>query len=76
MLGSGSLLHYDRRIKAPTVVIHGRADKLMRPSGGRAIARAIKGARLVLIDGMGHDLPEQLWDQIVGELKTTFAEAA
>ncbi len=75
VLGSGSLLHYDRRIKAPTVVIHGKADKLMRPSGGRAIARAIKGARLVLIDGMGHDLPEQLWDQIVGELKTTFAEA-
>ena len=76
VLGSGSLLRYDRRIEAPTVVIHGKADKLMRPSGGRAIARAIKGARLVLIDGMGHDLPEQLWDQIVGELKTTFAEAA
>ena len=75
VLGSGSLLHYDRQITAPTVVIHGKADKLMRPSGGRAIARAIKGARLALIDGMGHDLPEQLWDQIVGELKTTFAEA-
>ena len=76
VLGSGSLLHYDRLITAPTVVIHGKADKLMRPSGGRAIARAIKGARLVLIDGMGHDLPEELWDQIVGELKTNFAEAA
>jgi pimeloyl-ACP methyl ester carboxylesterase len=75
VLGSGSLLRYDRQITAPTVVIHGRADRLMRPSGGRAIARAIKGARLVLIDGMGHDLPEQLWDQIVGELKTNFAEA-
>ena len=75
VLGSGSLLHYDRQITAPTVVIHGKADQLMRPSGGRAIARAIKGARLVLIDGMGHDLPEQLWDQIVGELKTNFAEA-
>jgi pimeloyl-ACP methyl ester carboxylesterase len=73
ILGSGSLVHYDRQITAPTVVIHGKADKLMRPSGGRAIARAIKGARLVLIDGMGHDLPEQLWDEIVGELKRTFA---
>ena len=58
------------------MVIHGKADKLMRPFGGRAIARAIKGARLVLFDGMGHDLPEQLWDDIVGELKTNFAEAA
>ena len=64
------------RSRAPTVVIHGRADKLMRPFGGRAIARAISGARLVLIDGMAHDLPEQLWDEIVSELKTNFAEPA
>ena len=32
-------------------------------------------ARLVLFDGMGHDLPRELWDDIVGALKTTFAEA-
>src|SRR5215218_6179732 len=75
ILGSGSLLHYDRQITVPTVVIHGKADKLMRPFGGRVIARAIKGARLVLFDGMGHELPRELWDDIVGELKTTFAEA-
>jgi pimeloyl-ACP methyl ester carboxylesterase len=75
ILGSGSLLRYDRQITAPTVVIHGKADKLMRPFGGRAIARAIKGARLVLFDGMGHELPCELWDDIVGELKTTFAES-
>jgi len=75
IMGSGSLLHYDRRISAPTVVIHGRADKLMRPFGGRAVARAIDGARLVLIDGMGHDLPEQLWDRVIGELTINFAGA-
>ena len=73
ILGSGSLRGYDRQIAVPTVVIHGKADKLMRPFGARAIARAIKGARLVLFDGMGHDLPRELWDDIVGELKTTFA---
>jgi pimeloyl-ACP methyl ester carboxylesterase len=76
ILASGSLLHYDRQITVPTVVIHGRADKLMRPFGGKAVSRAIKGARLVLIDGMGHELPEQVWDEVVGELKTNFAEAA
>ena len=76
ILGSGSLLHYDRQITAPTVVIHGKADKLMRPFGGRAVARAIKGARLVLFDGMGHELPATLWDDIVGELKTTFAASS
>ena len=74
VLGSGSLKRYDRRITAPTVVIHGRADKLMRPAGGRAIAAAIPNARLVLFDGMAHDLPEALWDNIISELQTTFAE--
>lgn len=74
ILGSGSLRAYDRQITAPTVVIHGRADKLMRPSGGRAVAKAIRRSRLVMFDGMAHDLPEALWDDIIAELKKTFAE--
>lgn len=73
ILASGSLAAYDQRITAPTVVIHGRADKLMRPSGGKAIADTIAAARLVLFEGMGHDLPEELWDPVIGELTTTFA---
>ena len=76
ILGSGSLGRYDKQITAPTVVIHGRADTLMRPAGGRAIAKAIPGARLVLLDGMGHDLPEPLFDDIIAELATTFAQYA
>jgi pimeloyl-ACP methyl ester carboxylesterase len=76
VLGSGSLRRFDRQITAPTVVIHGRADILMRPSGGRAIASAVPNARLVLFDGMAHDLPEALWDDIISELMTTFAEFA
>jgi pimeloyl-ACP methyl ester carboxylesterase len=76
VLGSGSLRRYNRGTVAPTVVIHGRADKLMRPFGGRAVARAIGGARLVLFDGMGHDLPQQLWDQVVGVLTNNFDQAS
>ena len=57
VLGSGSLRHYDRRITAPTVVIHGKADRLMRPSGGRAIARNIPGARLVLFPEWATNCP-------------------
>ena len=76
ILGTGSLLRYDRQIQAPTVVIHGKADKLMRPSGGRAVAKAIRNARVVLFDGMGHELPEALWDDIIGELKNNFAEVS
>jgi pimeloyl-ACP methyl ester carboxylesterase len=49
----------------PTVVIHGEADPLIDPSGGRATAEAIPGARLLVIPGMGHDLPLEVWPQIV-----------
>jgi pimeloyl-ACP methyl ester carboxylesterase len=54
-----------RTITAPTVVIHGTRDQLVSPSGGRDTARAVPGARLVEIDGMGHDLPGGAWDRIV-----------
>lgn len=54
-----------RRISVPTLVVHGTHDRLVRPSGGRATARAIHGARLELIEGMGHDLPRAAWPQIV-----------
>jgi pimeloyl-ACP methyl ester carboxylesterase len=46
-----------RRLRIPATVIHGADDKLVRPSGGRATAKAIPGARLVEISGMGHGLP-------------------
>ena len=54
-----------RRISAPTLVIHGTADPLVAPSGGRATARAIPGAKLMMIDGMGHDLPRAAWPQLI-----------
>jgi len=54
-----------RRIVAPTVVIHGTRDRMVRPSGGRETAKAIAGARLVEIDGMGHDLPPGVWGRII-----------
>ena len=54
-----------RGIAAPTVVIHGTKDRMVRPSGGRATAAAIPGARLVTIEGMGHDLPRGAWDRMV-----------
>ncbi len=56
------------RVVAPTLVIHGTADRLVDPSGGRATAAAIKGARLVEIEGMGHDLPAAFVDRIGREL--------
>ena len=52
------------RITAPTLVIHGTADPLVAYSGGRATARAIPGARLMSIEGMGHDLPRAIWPRL------------
>jgi len=52
-------------IEAPTLVIHGREDPLVAPSGGRATARAIPRSRLVLVPGMGHDMPRALWPQLI-----------
>ena len=53
-------------VKAPTLVLHGDSDTLIDVSGGRATAAAIPDAELVLIPGMGHDLPRALWPQILG----------
>ena len=54
-----------RRITAPTLVIHGSADPLVAPSGGRATARAIPGADLLMVPGMGHDLPRAAWPTLI-----------
>jgi pimeloyl-ACP methyl ester carboxylesterase len=54
-----------RTIEAPTLVIHGTVDKMIRPSGGRATAKAIPGARLLEIEGMGHDLPRGVWPRLL-----------
>jgi pimeloyl-ACP methyl ester carboxylesterase len=53
------------RVAVPTVVVHGTADPMCHPSGGRATAAAVPGARLVLVRGMGHDLPRGAWPQLV-----------
>jgi pimeloyl-ACP methyl ester carboxylesterase len=58
-------------VRVPTTVIHGDADPLVDVSGGRATAEAIPGARLVLVPGMGHDLPRALWPQIIDAILET-----
>ncbi len=57
-----------RQLRVPTTVIHGDADRLVTPSGGRATAAAIPGARLVIIPGMAHDMPSALWPRIIDEI--------
>jgi len=65
ILAAGDRTAQLRLISAPTVVIHGTRDRMIMPSGGRETAKAIPGAELAMIEGMGHDLPRGAWDQIV-----------
>jgi pimeloyl-ACP methyl ester carboxylesterase len=65
IIASGDRTSKLGQISAPTVVIHGSDDPLITVSGGEATARAIPGAELVVIPGMGHDLPKGAWPQIV-----------
>lgn len=62
-------------LRMPALVIHGDQDPVIRPSGGRATAAAIPGARLVCYPGMGHDLPEALWPAILDEIRALAARA-
>jgi pimeloyl-ACP methyl ester carboxylesterase len=65
-----------RKLEIPTLVIHGTSDRLVNPSGGRATAAAIPGARLRMIEGMGHDLPRELWPTFVEEIAANAARAS
>lgn len=64
-----------RKLGVPALVIHGKNDVLVSPSGGRATAKAIPGARLKMVDGMGHDLPRALWPSFVKEIAANAARA-
>ncbi len=63
------------RITTPTLVIHGDHDRMINPSGGRATAAAIPGARLKVMAGMGHDLPHGVCAELVDDI-AAHAEAA
>jgi pimeloyl-ACP methyl ester carboxylesterase len=70
-VASGDRTRLLRALDVPTLVLHGLADTFCDPSGGRATAAAIPGAELVLIDGMGHNLPPGLWERIADHIAAT-----
>jgi pimeloyl-ACP methyl ester carboxylesterase len=65
ILASGSRKERLRAVKVPTLVIHGTVDPLVRPEGGKDTAASIPGAKLLMIEGMGHALPIPMWPQII-----------
>ncbi len=65
-----------RRLDVPTLVVHGLDDPLVNHRAGRSIARAVPGARLRLVEGMGHDLPPEVCDILVDEVRSLVLQTA
>jgi pimeloyl-ACP methyl ester carboxylesterase len=57
------------RLRVPALVLHGEDDQIARPAAARDTAAAIPGARLVLLPGVGHDLPAGVWDRVADEVR-------
>jgi pimeloyl-ACP methyl ester carboxylesterase len=75
------LVSPDRRpglasLAVPTLVLHGEEDPLIQVEGGHETAAAVPGARLITYPGMGHDLPEELWPTLIGEITDHVRRAA
>ena len=56
-------------LRVPALVLHGERDPLLRPAAARRTAAAIEGARLVLLPGVGHDVPAAVWPRVAGEVR-------
>ena len=76
ILASGSRRRLLEQVALPTLVIHGSDDPLLIPEGGRATARAVPGARLEIIEGMGHSLPEGVWQRVADSVARHIHAAA
>jgi pimeloyl-ACP methyl ester carboxylesterase len=76
ILASGSRKEALRNVKAPTLVIHGDVDPLVPLAGGVDTAESIPGARLMVLEGMGHALPSRMWPRIVEDIVQLAERAA
>jgi pimeloyl-ACP methyl ester carboxylesterase len=62
-------------IKAPTLIIHGDEDPLMSVEGGKELAQLIPGAKLLIINGMGHDMPKEAWTETIDAISENAVQA-
>ena len=75
ILASGDRRPLLSSIKIPTLVIHGADDPLIPVEGGKDTARVIPGASLLIIHGMGHDMPKGVWAEIVDAISDHTGQA-
>ena len=65
-----------RNVKVPTLVVHGVDDPLVPLENGRLVADAVPGARIIELEGTGHNIPEQHWQKVADEIAETARRAA
>ena len=65
-----------QQLDIPAMVIHGLSDRMVNVSGGRATAAAIAGCELLLVPGMGHDMPPDLWPSFIDGIERTARRTA
>lgn len=75
ILAAESRLEKLSHVKAPTLVIHGTDDVLVPVENGRSVAAAVPGARLLEVEGMGHNLPEKAWPQVLDAIEELARQA-
>ncbi len=75
VLSSGSRKEALAGVNVPTLVIHGRADPLVPLAGGEDTAKSVPNSELVVIDGMGHDLPELAWPTMIDAICANVSKA-
>jgi len=76
ILAADDRLERLRALRVPTLVIHGDEDVLVPIENGRRVAAAVPGARLLELEGMGHDLPRRLWPRVIDAIVETAGEAS
>jgi pimeloyl-ACP methyl ester carboxylesterase len=75
ILASGSRDEALRTLDLPVLVVHGTDDPLVTPSGGEHTAEVLRGSELILFDGMGHDLPQHYWSQVIDAICSVASRA-
>ena len=76
ILAAKSRVHALAEVKVPTLVVHGIDDPLVPLENGRRVASAVPGARLLELEGMGHNLPEHYWPLVAGAIADTARQAS
>ncbi|WP_460886624.1 alpha/beta fold hydrolase [Promicromonospora xylanilytica] len=65
-----------RDVRVPVLALHGKDDPIIRTSAARAVAREIPGARVLVLPGVGHDLPSVAWRTVAAEVRALIADEA